>query len=61
MLVEAGQLVAERMLTRRGRYQVLLLREADRGPRPMPLTQLREDACVAGFVEVREVIERRRD
>ena len=36
MLVEAGQLVAERMLTRRGSDQVLLLREADRGPRPMP-------------------------
>eukprot|EP00966_Prymnesium_polylepis_P005874 134209-Prymnesium_polylepis.1 len=36
MPVEAGQLVAERMLTRRGSGQVLLLREADRGSRPMP-------------------------
>ena len=36
MLAKAGQLVAERMLTRRGSDQVLLLREADRGPRPTP-------------------------
>ena len=59
MLGEAGQLVAERTLTRRGSDQVLLLREADRGPRPMPWTQLREYACVAKLVEVRGVIERR--
>ena len=36
MPVEAGQLAAKRMLTRRGSDQVLLLREADRGPRPTP-------------------------
>jgi hypothetical protein len=36
MPVEAGQRVAERMLARRGSDEVLLLLEADRGPRPMP-------------------------
>ena len=36
MLVEAGQRVAEWILARRGSDQALLLREADRGPRPMP-------------------------
>ena len=36
MLGEAGQRVAERILARRGSDQALLLREADRVPRPMP-------------------------
>eukprot|EP00966_Prymnesium_polylepis_P021958 504651-Prymnesium_polylepis.1 len=52
MLVEAGQRVAERTLARGGGDQALLLREGDR---------LRDDACVAKRVEVREVFERRRD
>ena len=41
MLVEAGQRVAERILARSGSDQALLLREADRVPRPMPCSQLR--------------------
>eukprot|EP00966_Prymnesium_polylepis_P222275 5142586-Prymnesium_polylepis.1 len=61
MLVEAGQRVAERILARRSSNEALLQREADRVPRPMPCSQLRDDACVAERVEVREVIERRRD
>ena len=61
MLAEAGQRVAERVLARRGSDQALRLREADRVARPMPWTHLRDDACVAKLVAVREVIERRRD
>ena len=36
VLAGAGQRAAERILARRGSDQVLLLREADRVPRPMP-------------------------